>query len=104
MLLECSGKGAEIYIDKIPTPFEIPLKEWLLTFPGFGFVLSLRPHKTAEVKERFKKSGLVCERIGKVTSGHRVFLLSDTGERRLFWDLNVEPLIGFARINSKSGE
>ncbi|MBI2486243.1 MAG: sll0787 family AIR synthase-like protein [Deltaproteobacteria bacterium] len=95
MLLECSGKGAEIYIDKIPAPFEVPLKDWLLTFPSFGFILSLRPHKTPKVEERFRKLGLLCELIGKVTLGHQVFLVSATGERNILWDFIAEPLIGF---------
>jgi hypothetical protein len=104
MLLEGSGKGIEIYVDRIPTPFEVPLKEWFLTFPSFGFILSLRPHSTPKVEERFKKLDLVCERIGKVTSGHRVFFVSDTGERNLFWDFSLEPLIGFRDMNLKSSE
>ncbi|HWP93106.1 MAG TPA: sll0787 family AIR synthase-like protein [Thermodesulfobacteriota bacterium] len=96
MLLECSGKGADIYIDKIPAPLEVPLKDWLLTFPSFGFILSLRPQNTDKVEERFKQLGLAFERIGKVTTDHQVFLLSDAGERNLFWDFGREPLIGFA--------
>lgn len=104
MLLEGSGKGAEVYIDKIPAPFEIPLKEWLLTFPSFGFILSLRPYNTSKVEERFRESNLICERIGKVTSGKQVFFVGDTDERKLFWDFNIEPLIGLREVNSKSGE
>ena len=96
MLLECSGKGADIYIDKIPAPLEVPLKDWLLTFPSFGFILSLRPHNTAKVEEKFKELGLAFERIGKVTSGLQVFFLGDAGDRNLFWDFGREPLIGFA--------
>ncbi len=103
MLLEASRRGAEIYTDKIPAPFEVSLKDWLLTFPSFGFILSLRPHNTPKVKEICRKLDLVCERIGKVTSGHRVFFISDAGDRSLFWDFSVEPLIGLREVNSKSG-
>jgi uncharacterized protein len=99
MLLEGSGKGAEIYIDKIPTPSQVPLKEWFLTFPSFGFILSLRPHNTPKVEEIFRKLDLVCERIGKVTSDHKVFFVNDIGQRNLFWDFSVEPLIGFKEMN-----
>ncbi len=99
MLLETSGKGAEIYVDKVPAPFEIPLKEWLLTFPSFGFILSLRPDNTPKVEERLRKLDLVCERIGKVVSGHQVFFVNGAGEKELFWDFKAEPFIGFARPN-----
>ncbi len=94
MLLEGSGKGAEIHIDRIPRPFEVPLNEWLLTFPSFGFILSLRPQNTERVQERFRKLDLVCERIGKVTLDQGVFFISDMEEKKLFWDFSVEPLIG----------
>ncbi len=98
MLLEGSGKGAEIHIDRIPAPFEVPLKEWLLTFPSFGFVLSLRPQNTQRVEDRFRRLGLACERIGKVTSEPLVLFINDKGERGLFWDLSSEPLIGLGEV------
>jgi AIR synthase-related protein len=101
MLLEGSGKGAEIYIDKIPIPFEIPLSEWFLTFPSFAFILSLRPQNTPKVQEKFRGLDLVCEKIGRVTSGHFVFFVNDVGEEKLFWDFNIEPLIGLRGANSK---
>jgi hypothetical protein len=104
MLLEGSGKGAEIYIDRIPTPFEVSLNEWFLTFPSFGFILSLRPHNTKKVQVRFRRLGLVCERIGKVTLGNRVFFVSDAGEKNLFWDFSVEPIIGLSEVSSKLGK
>lgn len=100
MLLECSHKGAEIYIDKIPMPSNVSLKDWLITFPSFGFVLSLRPHNTAKVKEIFRKLDLVCEQIGKVTSDCQVLFVRDSGEKNLFWDFKTEPLIGIEKINS----
>ncbi len=101
MLLECSRKGAEIYIDKIPRPSEVSLKDWLITFPSFGFVLSLRPSNTPKIKEIFRKFGLICERIGKVTSDRRVFFVEDSGEKNLFWDFNTESLIGIEKMDSK---
>ncbi|MER3447619.1 MAG: sll0787 family AIR synthase-like protein [Candidatus Dadabacteria bacterium] len=98
MLLECSHKGAEIYIDKIPRPSNVSLKDWLITFPSFGFVLSLRPRNTPKVKEIFRKFNLVCERIGKVTSDCQVSFVKDSVEKNLFWDFKTEPLIGIEKI------
>jgi AIR synthase-related protein len=98
MLLEGSAKGADIYVDEIPAPFEVPLKEWLLTFPSFGFILSLRPCNTASVQEIFRKSGLVCERIGNVTLGNQIFFVNDDGERNLLWNFDIEPLIGLGEV------
>jgi len=100
MLLECSGVGAEIYIDKIPTPIEIPLEHWLLTFPSYGFVLSIRPDYTHEIKNRFRKFDLTCEIIGKAIEGPNVFLVHGSEDRKLFLDLKTDPMIGINRENS----
>lgn len=99
MLLESSEKGAEIYIDTIPRTNGIPLREWLLTFPSFGFILSLRPNCTPEVKERFNSLDLVCEKIGKVIPEKNVFFINKKSEKELFWDFNEQPMIGLSETS-----
>lgn len=100
MLLECSEKGAEIFIDKISTPPGVSLDKWLLTFPSYGFVLSLRPKNTLKVREIFNKHGLLCENIGKVTADQKVYF-NDNGERELFWDLKIRSYIGINNSESQ---
>ncbi len=100
MLLESSGKGAEIYIETIPKPSDIPLRKWLLAFPSFGFILSVRPGNTPDVKERFNRPGLVCEKIGNVIAEERVFFVNNDSNRELFWDFYSESLIGVSEISS----
>ncbi len=93
MLLEGSKAGAEIHLDRIPAPEDVPLQKWLLTFPSYGFVISSRPGKTQYIKERFRDGGLICESIGRVIDDSRVFF-TDGGEKAVFWNFNEEPLIG----------
>ncbi len=93
MMLEGSKAGAEIYLDRIPAPGDVPLQKWLLTFPSYGFIVSSRPEKTQHIKERFRDGGLVCETIGRVINDSRVFF-TDGGEKAVFWNFNEEPLIG----------
>ena len=94
MLLESSRKGALLSIDSISKPYDIPLKQWLLAFPSFGFILSLRPENTDKVKDKFQKRGLRCEKIGQVISDMKVSFVNKAGEKELFWDLKTTPLIG----------
>lgn len=94
MLLESSQKGALLNIDSIPKPCGVPLDKWLLAFPSYGFVLSLRPENTIKVQDMFQKSGLTCECIGKVTSDMKISFINEENEQELFWDLNTAPLIG----------
>jgi AIR synthase-related protein len=97
MLLESSGKGAEIHIEKIPKPYDIPLREWLITFPSYGFILSIRPQYTTEVKKIFNSIKLTCGVIGKITGGSNVIFVKNGVEKRLFWDIEVQPLIGIGK-------
>ncbi|GJM17350.1 MAG: methanogenesis marker 2 protein [Thermodesulfobacteriota bacterium] len=94
MLLESSQKGALINIDNIPKPCEVPLKDWLLAFPSYGFIFSLRPENTDKVKDKFMKKGLTCESIGKVTSDMKITFINEKNEKELFWNLGTTPLIG----------
>ncbi len=101
MLLECSGKGAEIQIERIPKPYEVSLSEWLITFPSYGFILSLKPQYTAEVKKIFDLINVTCEVIGKITGGSKVLLVKNAAQKALFWDIAVQPLIGIGRDRLK---
>ncbi|WP_413761100.1 AIR synthase-related protein, partial [Vibrio vulnificus] len=58
MLLECSGVGACIDIEHIPRPDGVPLLRWLLSFPSFGYLLSVRPQHRLSVLERFAARGI----------------------------------------------
>ena len=94
MLLESSSVGAEINIDSVPRPFEVPLAEWMLAFPSFGFILSVNPGKTQLVREKFAAAGLTCECIGNVTEDRSVYFVDNKGGRELFWDFRESSFIG----------
>ena len=89
MLLECSRKGAEIHVDHIPVPSDVGLTEWLVAFPSYGFVLSLRAEKTARVRGKFRDRGLLCEKIGEVRAEQEVYFKNKDGHKELFWDLGL---------------
>ena len=94
MLLECSSVGAEIYIDLVPRPGEVALAEWLLAFPSFGFVLSVRPENLSKIKEKFQANGLKCEKIGTAVEERRVSFTDGSGGSDLFWDFEEKSFIG----------
>lgn len=96
MLLETSGCGATLNLDQIPCPAGLSLDKWLVNFPSYGFLLSIRPEYLNTVKDTFHAQGLVCEAIGTVQEGSQLWL--ELGDERLqFWDLARKPLTGFAR-------
>lgn len=88
MLLECSGKGAEILIDEFTPPSGVGLIDWLLAFPSYGFIFSLRPENTRKVRKIFRDAGIFCEKIGEVRPDPKVYFRDRSGRRELFWDLS----------------
>lgn len=96
MLLETSNCGAVIDLDQVPRPAEVPLERWLISFPSYGFLLSVSPGQVDTVIALFGDRHLTCAAIGAVQSGHQLTLISD-GETALMWDLQQQPLTGFAR-------
>lgn len=95
MLLETSGCGAILDLDQIPCPPELSLDRWLMTFPSYGFLLSVLPDRVAAVQACFQDQGLVCERVGTVQPEPELVLRSSS-ESVVFWDFRQQSLTGFS--------
>ena len=96
MLLEASGCGAVLHLDQVPQPSSISLSQWLLSFPSYGFLLSVRPDTIDTIKPYFVQRDLVCAAIGQVESGSQL-RLTYQGDSQIFWDLASHNLTGFKR-------
>jgi selenophosphate synthetase-related protein len=97
MLLETSGCGAVLDLDALPCPADVPLERWLISFPSYGFLLSVRPENAPFVLSHFRQRDLVCEAMGRVESGHKLRLRSHN-ETIDFWDLSQLSLTGFSSV------
>lgn len=95
MLLETSNCGALLNLNLIPCPKELDLERWLLSFPSYGFLLSIRPDNVAAVQSCFREHSLVCAVVGEVQLSHQLVLTS-ANESVVFWDLSTQPLTGFS--------
>jgi uncharacterized protein len=99
MLAECSGVAVDIDINSIPKPAEVALERWLLTFPSFGYLLSVKPWNAAETISRFTARGIAAATIGSVSHGSRVTITDGTATETI-WDFEKQPLIGGRRRSS----
>lgn len=95
MLLETSNCGAVLNLDAIAPPDNIPLEEWLLSFPSYGFLLSVRPENVASVQACFHEQNLVCSAVGTVEEHHQL-VLKWGNESAVFWDISTRSLMGFS--------
>jgi len=74
MLLEPTGAGAAVDLDRLPRPRDVSLAEWTSAFPLYGFLLCAPPDRAAECARAFTERGLACEAVGT---------LDDTGDLRV---------------------
>jgi selenophosphate synthetase-related protein len=93
MLAECSGVAIDINLEAVPKPDGVALERWLLTFPSFGYLLSVKPQDVAEVTARFTARGIAAADIGSVAHGSRL-TVGDGIASETIWDFTQKPLIG----------
>lgn len=91
MLLETSGKGAEIAVDAIPTPKGVDFLTWLKMYPSYGFILSVPPGTEHEVMRAFSERRYAVARIGVVNNSKKVILRYGGEEQELF-NFNQESM------------
>lgn len=105
MLLECSGVGARLALDRLPAPSQMPgwhtatpaaraaQLRWLCAFPSYGYVLAVPPAAASQVLTRFAAADIACADIGEVETGTRVELTLGPQAANL-WDFAEQPFIG----------
>ncbi len=96
MLLETSKKGAEVDIDSIPTPEGVDLDEWMLMYPGFGFVLTCDPSLSREVIRVFQERQVVADVVGRINAERKLVLRKGQEEGVLF-DFDVDSITGLSK-------
>jgi AIR synthase-related protein len=69
MLLATSRCGSTVNLDALPRPEGIDLQRWLLSFPSYGYLLSVDPVNTPAVKAAFHQRDIACEVIGSMQAG-----------------------------------
>ncbi|WP_459573138.1 sll0787 family AIR synthase-like protein [Cupriavidus sp. 8B] len=92
MLLECSGVGARIDLDRIPAPAGVPVERWLSAFPSYGFLLAVREADVERVTARFGARDIACAQIGVIDDSRRV-MVGAGGESALLWDFAHDAFI-----------
>lgn len=96
MLLEASNCGAVLDLDRVPCPPGLTLDQWLVSFPSYGFLLSVYPANVKMVQAHFRQQDLVCEMIGTIETGSKLVLRSQETSIDC-WDLSEQKLTGFSK-------
>jgi uncharacterized protein len=78
MLLQCSQVGAELWLDRLPIPDGADLPRWLISFPSFGFLLSVDPIQVRNIAAAFNDRQIACHRVGEITDSGAFALVYGT--------------------------
>lgn len=103
IMMENSGRGAQINLDAIPKPDSLSLEQWVLCFQSFGFILSVPEGNVEPVKDLFSERGITAAEIGRVQEGLIVELVSRGASATLF-DLSRDTITGIRRRNPLPSE
>jgi AIR synthase-related protein len=74
MLLACSKVGAELWLDQILRPENVPLERWLISFPSFGYLLCVAAEDVSKTIALFNELGVACGQIGQITESPSLVL------------------------------
>jgi uncharacterized protein len=96
MLLEPTGCGATVVLDKVPRPAGVPLNRWVQAFPQFSFLLCAPPAAVPACRQAFAERGLTCEEIGGI-DGSGELKLQLGSRRHMLLDLSAGPVTGLRR-------
>lgn len=95
IMMENSGRGAQIDLEVIPVPPGVELVAWLTAFMSYGFVLSSAPRHTPEVLAMFRERELAAEVIGRV-SAEPVVHIAAGGSQEVLFDFERTAITGIS--------
>ncbi|MEN6397208.1 MAG: methanogenesis marker 2 protein [Methanoregula sp.] len=88
MLLEVSGKGAELDLSRVPKPDlaanHMTFEQWVKMYPGMGFVLTAKKENVSELIRRFDAVGMTAQVIGVVDTTRRLRIRYEGNEAEVF--------------------
>lgn len=94
MMLEASGAGAVLDLERVPSPPDVDPLRWLTAFPSYGFLLAVAPEAVERVVARFDAVGVTAAAVGEIDATRRLEL-RHAAEREVYADLADGPLTGF---------
>ncbi|MEM2925322.1 MAG: methanogenesis marker 2 protein [Methanocellales archaeon] len=97
MILEISGVGAIVDLERIPRPENLELEQWLKMYPGMGFIVTAKPENSAEVIKVFEAHGLKSEKIGKIVKGSKLEVTYN-GKRATVFDFKIHKITGLKPV------
>ncbi|MBR5504369.1 MAG: methanogenesis marker 2 protein [Methanobrevibacter sp.] len=92
MLLEASGVGASVELEKIPKNPDVPWDEWLMAYPGAAFVLTAKEENCQEIIDALTPYSFEVAVVGDVIE-EKVLYLEYEGEKAVLFSQKDNPVL-----------
>lgn len=93
MLLETSNVGATVELDLIPRNPDVNWEDWLLLYPGAGFILTAEEGKVKDIMEILENVNITTRVVGNITSYKKLYL-SYGNDKKLVFDFDKDKIMG----------
>jgi putative methanogenesis marker protein 2 len=101
MLLEASGVGATVELEKIPRNESVEWEQWLKLYPGSGFVLTAKSNKVDRCIELLEDVNITSAVVGEITEDKKLYIIHEDKKEVLF-DFESDKIMGIKEKRSKN--
>ncbi len=92
MLLESSGVGAVVDLEKIPKNENVGWDDWLKSYPGAGFVLTSKEENIESIIQILKEVSIDASVVGEVIENKKLYL-TYKNEKKVLFDQKKNPVL-----------
>jgi uncharacterized protein len=96
IMMENSGRGADIDLDAVPCPPQLGILDWMVSFQSYGFILSVNPDNSGSVIDLFRERRIHAGVVGRVTDQRQVTIRSGSDSETVF-DFTQDKITGITR-------
>ena len=93
MLLEASGVGATLELEKIPRNTSVSWEDWLKVYPGSGFVLTAREENVQECIRMLGEVNITAQVSGRIIE-EKVLNLTHEDQEKTVLDFSKDMIMG----------
>ena len=93
IMMENSGRGADIDLDAVPCPPQLGILDWMVSFQSYGFILSVNPENSGSVIDLFRERRIHAGVVGRVTDQRQVTIRSGSDSETVF-DFTQDKITG----------
>lgn len=93
MLLEVSGVGATVELEKIPRNESVEWEQWLKLYPGSGFVLTAKERKVDRCIELLEEVNITASVAGEIIEDTKLYVTHE-GQKEVLFDFENDKITG----------